>query len=1482
MSQKILGIDLGTSSIGISLRNPEIQGTLTEQLEYFSVDVFKSGVGLDKSGEYSFAANRTRNRQSRKLYDTRRRRLWETLKLLIEYKLCPLSEESLKSWMKYDKLRGGYSHQYPVDDSVFESWIKLDFNQDGKPDYKSPYHLRRFLVQDENQLNLNNQEDRYKLGRALYHIAQRRGFKSSKGNKSSNSEERDETTNISLSEELKASEIKKSRKLSEYMHQHNCATVACAFADLIDNSIRVRASEYEAVRSDYKQEINTIFEVQKQLSLDSDLYRRLISEKKGEGTIFYKKPLASQKGNVGKCTLEPNKPRCPISHPTYEEFRAFSFINNIRYRSEHCSQWQSLTPEQAIDIYKDLFTSRVKKSFKFQEVREYLEKKLNLALKKEKGTINYSDSVAVAGCPITARLINLMGENWADFYVVGKKQRQNQSKSEKSFHVVRYTTESIWNYCLNADEPEDVERFSVECLGWDDNQTKKLIKLWDDMQQGYAMLSQKAMKNINRLLRLGLRYSDAVLLAKIPDLLYKHGYNICEDDIQTIIDEYQNSIYPKNSSEKTYAIITNALISSYKALDYTERFADKDYEYVLKESDIADIRNKCENHFGEIVWGAMSDEEQQLVLKEVAENYQNFFFDERRDYIKIPKLSDDLLSYLYKRYNLLSEEERGKLYHPSMISVYRPFSSDSKADVLLGSPNMGSIKNPVALRAFNILRKKINMMLEKHLIAPDDTRIVIETTRRKGDVLDDANVRKAFSHYQAERQNERDEIRKIIAEYYPKRGSEEDIDKALYAIEQHEHDDWNEPYLRNGGKNKGMFDMTYSKYIQKYKLWLEQDCCCIYTGKTINIRNLFDDNNTDFEHTIPRSMSFDNSDTNLTVCDSYYNRRIKKNRIPTQLENYDKPAVIGGKTYTAIKPRLKKWEEKVEHLEDMVNYWKRRSTAAVTKEEKDFCIVNKHEWQMELDYWRNKLDRFTRTDIPDSFRNSQLVDTGIITRHSIAFLKSVFNNVVAEKGSVTADFRKILGLQSIEEKKDRSKHSHHAIDATILTLIPVAGLREDILRLYYKKEECVKLNHLSEAQYYEQQLKEKIEQLNLGKGISHINDFIEKNILINHRSNDRTLQNAKRKLRKQGRIVRFKDSKGISKERFVNGDCIRLEISAAGNLGAILLPDTDDDGRYIKVNGKYQYSQDDKGQKNYTMVQRVDIKSFKKVEELDKIIDPIVRQSIKTTIEQYAKFEPKKSFASILSEDIWVRDKKGFGNEIKIDKNGKKLLPIRHVRCKVAAGRGYLKYDSSIPLREQRYISNKPLFNLHDREHKKFVYAQSTGNYICLLYEGIFKGSIHREFVFLSNYEITKLKHYFKHEDGKEINSFAQLKALLMQEPNFHKKTFKKNGKAIECILTAIIRSGDKVLMWKNSPEELFDLSKVELLKRLYIVVKFNAPAPSTNYIFIQSHLNTESDKIEHYNSKQFQCLIEHRDFKISLTEKGDTIIFYDQKDPMF
>ena len=91
MSQKILGIDLGTNSLGIALRDPNINGNIIDQLEYFTSIIFQSGVGTGKSGEYSFAAERRKYRSTRRLYQARKYRIWATLRLLINHGCCPLS-----------------------------------------------------------------------------------------------------------------------------------------------------------------------------------------------------------------------------------------------------------------------------------------------------------------------------------------------------------------------------------------------------------------------------------------------------------------------------------------------------------------------------------------------------------------------------------------------------------------------------------------------------------------------------------------------------------------------------------------------------------------------------------------------------------------------------------------------------------------------------------------------------------------------------------------------------------------------------------------------------------------------------------------------------------------------------------------------------------------------------------------------------------------------------------------------------------------------------------------------------------------------------------------------------------------------------------------------------------------------------------------------------------------------------------------------
>jgi CRISPR-associated endonuclease Csn1 len=210
-------------------------------------------------------------------------------------------------------------------------------------------------------------------------------------------------------------------------------------------------------------------------------------------------------------------------------------------------------------------------------------------------------------------------------------------------------------------------------------------------------------------------------------------------------------------------------------------------------------------------------------------------------------------------------------------------------------------------------------MIGEGLIDPQETRLVVETTR----VNNDINKRWVIHKYNEGRRDENKTIEKILQEFYPDKViNETDVDAARYVLEQSGEDLYGD-------------DTRYQHQIKKYKLWLEQGCQCLYTGRIINLSNLLNGDMFDAEHTVPRSISFDSSDKNLTLCDSYYNRHVKKNMIPSQLPNYEHDVVIEGHTYTAIKPRLEKWEEKVERLSKNVLFWKNKARRAQTESYKN-------------------------------------------------------------------------------------------------------------------------------------------------------------------------------------------------------------------------------------------------------------------------------------------------------------------------------------------------------------------------------------------------------------------------------------------------------------------------------------------------------------------------------------------------------------------
>ena len=1386
MSQKILGIDLGTNSLGIALRDPDINGNLIDQLDYYTSIIFQSGVGSGKSGEYSYAAERRKYRSTRRLYQARKYRIWATLRLLIEHHCCPLTNEELDRWSKYDKSKG-LKRQYPIDAVSFEQWVRLDFDGDGKPDYSSPYQLRAELM--EKTLNWDNQIDRYKFGRAMYHIAQRRGFKSSKGETLKDAKESDDLSSIEISTAMKKSEEKKAKDLTKYMVSQHLNTVGCAFAQMEKEGIRIRNSEYQAVQSQYMEEVKAICAFQHIEELDHDLCNSLTSTKKNEGTIFYRRPLRSQKGLVGKCTLEPTKQRCPVSHPDFEEFRALSFINNIKFRLEPNGEWQTLSNQERSTIFADCFT-RAKSTFKFDDIRKWLEKEhTGYFFNYSEHTINYPDHTTVAGCPVICRLKKILGDDWRTRTISIGKTRTNYRTGE--IHTIEYNYEDVWHLAYNSDDFEELSEFSKKAMHLDQKQAGELTRLWSVIQEGYTSLSLKAIRNILPFLREGMLFSEAVAYAKIPDII---GFNRWAECRSNIIAKLKILSEENDYTRRTYNI-ANTLISNYKSLPIDEQQAFRDTEYKLTESDKEDVSMCIIDTFSEKRWNSLGTSKQTKIQQDVENLYQHFFSSTERDYYKPPRQSDIFKIALAELFPDIPKEDWGKLYHHSQIDIF-PHQKPQKITYQdcvkyvpqLGKPNIGSIKNPVAMRALHVLRRAINQLLLNGMI-DENSRIVIETARD----MNDANWRKAIERYQKEREKENDAIIEIIKEFRPNY-TDNDIEKGRLLFEQIETGDEDKMALNNiakASRKEKERAIRFAVDMEKYKLWKEQKFRSLYTGNTISLSDLFASNKFDIEHTIPRSISFDNSLKNRTVCETHFNRSVKANRIPTELPNY-----------ADIKDRIKLWEEKVTHIKSQIEIWKGNAKSAPTIERKNECLQQKHMWELALDYWQAKVHTFTvqKDELDLGFRNSQLVDTRIITKYAFHYLKSVFSRVDVQKGSITADFRKILGVQSVDEKKDREKHSHHAIDATILTTIPSSAKRDRMIELFYQEQEA----NDSEKGVFRIKLNNEIKSCHLGN-INNLGATIEQNILVNHVTKDQTLSPAK-KPRRTG--------KHFNKGQWMQGDSIRGSLHKETYYGAI----ADSDNNYRVVIHK----------------PLIDLKE----KDFDSIVDPALRKAIESQVKQYMQ-EQNLSFAKAIEEPIFMTNKNGI--PVKIDKNGHPISPIRHVRCFAKAGRGELKIETTLKIKQQTYPSK--------HEYKNTYYVQNDDNYLCLFYEGMMRGNHQREFRLINYFEIAQLH-------LKDVNT-------LSIEPEF--STIKENP---SMPLKAIIKKGTRVLLYNNIPDEIKELDREKLSKLLYVVYKFNAIG--TPNIYLRHHLEarkeTDCDTPESYLSlkaNNFKALIEHYDFEV-------------------
>lgn len=1318
--EKILGIDLGSNSVGWAIR--EISNKPNQIIDK-GVLIFNKGVGIEKGVEVPLVKQRTEARGKRRNYQAEKYRKWELLKFLIENKMCPLTIDELNQWKKYTK---GFPRKYPESPS-FIKWLRFDFNGDGKPDFEqlglnkneSNYIFRVLAVSEENIHKKIFSDNPFILGRVFYHLVQRRGFRG-----------RDEDEAKTIMQGSKESGAAGAEELKPYIEKYKTLGKALYYLQK-ETGCRIR-KRYN-LRTDYELELKEICRVQ---NISDDQYKKLWK------AIIWQRPLRSQKGLVGTCIYERNKPRCPVSHPVYEEYRTWIFINNLKI----------VLPAE---IDKDTYIKEKIYPMFHIAAKDFKLEKILKVLIKDGGEIksNFRPDTKIISCSLQNHFKILFGENWKDNYSWNEILNNKGKKCKYSF-------EDIWHVLFTFDSKEKLKEFALTKLRLDGEKANKFSNI--KLQQGYTTLSLSAIKKILPYLKRGFIYSEAVYLANMHKILGKNKLEV--DFINNFIEDFKKLKKEHKINERCKEAV-NGLIND---------CLNDDKNFRTDQS----IRNKLIEIYGEKSWVEKITEEERNDSIEFVSDYLGTLKGPIREnmYLQSERLHDKIFNYIKEKYQI-NEKQKNNLWHPSEQEVYKEVPEINGLKYL-GDPQplKKGFKNPMALRTLHELKKLLNYLLKVNKI-DENTRIVIEIARE----LNDSNMRKAIERYQREREKENNEFRKKIEEIVIEHKLNIDINKEI---------------------------------INKYRLWIEQKCECIYTGKKINCTEFFDGSKYNIEHTIPASMSYDNELKNLTIADIDYNMNIKKKRIPTELENYYEECEINGIKYPAIKQRIKFIKDKVEQLAKLLDEWKNKSKTASNKEIKDSCIQRKHMIKFELDYWRRKLDTFTCVEYKLGWRNSQLKDTQIVTKYALPYLKTVFKKVEVQKGTVTAAFREIYNIQDRNEIKNRDKHSHHAIDAAVLTLIPAASKRDKILLKYNERKDNNFYDNYSEIPLsWENYTPEFIKE-------------IENTTLINYQPKHRTLTSTYKNVRKRGKqqFVKEKcadgswqykiDSDGKKIPLIAKGDTIRGQLHKESFFGA------------IKRNDKIW------------LVERYPISNFTSINDCKHIVDEKVKEIVYGALQK--RMDEGLAFDKAKMEPIRFP-------------NGKEV--IKKVRCKVAAGRGYLTPEKSLAISKHTFISK------HD--YKKFIYAQNDENTLCLYYEAELNNKKLRAFRIVGLFELAQLN----------IACIDKIK-----EEKYYQTISLESGKnKIDLLLSLILNVGTKVIFFKNKIEEIKELTKDDLYKRIFRIYKFNEMG--SPYIYLQNHIEARKNELlgdgdttfdpakYQYRLKlkanKFTCIIENIHFRV-------------------
>ncbi len=476
----ILGLDIGTTSVGwavIDSRNNKPVG-----LRQAGVRIFEAGVegDIESGRDASRAAGRRNARLQRRQTWRRADRLRRTFVELQRHGLLP--DGAFDSAARHELL-------LKLDAELKVKHVPKD---DERAAQLLPYLLRSKGVIEPLTL--------LEFGRALFHLAQRRGYRSNrktdqkpdtdsddeldatgeppkKRAKRKSKATAEQTSARTLNADQSANDstasgkedaLKVKESISRLQQEMGTLTLGQFFATL--DPLKHRIRQRWTGREMYLAEFERLWTEQ------SKHHPELTAEVKRaiHRAIFHQRKLKSQKGLVGKCELEPKRRRCAQALPIAQEFRIRQQVNHLKLREANGYE-RFLEADERNALIERL---KNQQSLSFAKAREGLGKGAKFTVELDE---NGEDKLV--GDRTTNRLRPIFGVAWDEFSEAQREQIVYDVLHFQDAEALARRAKRAWN--LAPDAAKKLANTQLE-PGYARHSKRALTKLAEQLRQPSA------------------------------------------------------------------------------------------------------------------------------------------------------------------------------------------------------------------------------------------------------------------------------------------------------------------------------------------------------------------------------------------------------------------------------------------------------------------------------------------------------------------------------------------------------------------------------------------------------------------------------------------------------------------------------------------------------------------------------------------------------------------------------------------------------------------------------------------------------------------------------------------------------------------------------------------------------------------------------------------------------------------------------------